>query len=1078
MNTTHHRLPSRASIPCSIAAFTVAGLLLCGAKAQAQPTISGLYPDGLHQFEASPTISFTAKSTTGVTNVTVTVSASTLLGGSYLPITYTPSSGLTVGGPSTDETVSAPLSSNTLYSATIVVSDAKGSTSQTVGFDTLAPIYTWEAEDWDYTNHAGVSGQFFDNPQTNKYAGLGAASGTDFLMANPNNGSESYRPQDIIVAGVSTNSVGLETQTTGDLPRLPWFGSSPYVGEDYEIGYTDSGDFANYTRHYPSSAGQPAGAFNVYARLSDGSGNNAVAATLSVASTAGTAQLIGNAPFTFSDKETGWSSYAFYPLKDSTGALVQFQSDGSQTTLNLVVNSGSFNANYFMLVPADTNLASSTLYTNMYPDGATQFQPSSNLVVTIVDSVGVSSNGVTVVLTGTNILGQVTNATVTTANGLTASGSDTNLTISVPIASNTTYSVLVGASDLTGNQSTTTWTFDTIAPVYTWEAMDFDFSSNGGSGILNNLFIDNPQTNAYYQLPGVQYYDCYADAGGIGHGDTYRQNPAITTYGITPIQGPALEGTTDVPQQAFTNQPPNNINPTTGQPYAQYDLGNNDSTEWCDYTRHYPNGVFNIYIRTANGGGSAGSGGSIGLVTSGVGTNTQEVTEWGSYSPPNTGGWQNWVWTPLLDTSGNLVVVTFTTNQSPETLRVHMPNSGNVEFFMLVPKDTTLPTVTGLYPNGITFFQQTNRLTFTASSSSGIATTNIGVWVSTNIGGANGTSARSLLSFTGSATSWFVSCPLQNDTPYTVSIGVTNNAGITYGESIVFDTFSSAYYTWESPDFDYTDSNGVPGKFFDNPQIDAYNGLAATPGIDENEVTGGASLGNDLYRNDTNANTFAGILDDLIIDTQPGGDLPRTQFGTNATWLLQYFGYGDFANFTRHYPAGSYNVWGRFKNGCPTATQETLWEVTGGWGTTDQQTNFLGAWTLPSEGWGPWYWAELTTTNANPEPVTVTFNGNTNTLVIGSSLVSDGNNCNVGFIMLVPTGFSITATVSAGTITLSFPTVTGKSYQVVSKSSLNAATWTPVTGSPPLSGNGSIQTVQYAIPSTSGGIFYAVEIVP
>lgn len=1054
---------------CSIAAFTVAGMVLCGGNAQAQPTITGLYPDGLHQFEASPTISFTAKSATGVTNVTVTLSASTLLGGSYLPITYTPSSGLTIAGASTDETVSAPLSQNTLYSATIVVSDTKGITTQTVGyFDTLAPVYTWEAEDWDYTNSSGTPGQFYDNPQTNKYAGLGALAGTDFLMANPNNGSELYRPQDIIVAGVSTNSLGLETQVTGDVPRLPWFGSSPYVGQDYEIGYTDSGDFANYTRHYPSSSKQPAGAFNVYARLSDGAGNNTVAATLSVSSTAGGTQLIGNAPFTFSDKETGWSSYAFYPLRDSSGALVQLQSDGSQTTLNLVVNSGSFNANYFMLMPADTNLGSSTLYTNMYPDGTTQFQASSNLTVTIVDSVGVSSNGVTVVLSGTNILGQVTNATVTAANGLTASGSETNLTVSIPVAANTSYSVLVGASDLTGNQSTATWSFDTITPVYTWQAMDFDYSSNS----VNNLYIDNPQTNGYYQLVAVFGSDCYADSGGIGHGDTYRQSTSDLMYGLTGPGGPALENTTDVPLQAFTNVFPNNVNPITGEIYTEYDMGNNDSTEWVDYTRHYPNGVYNIYVRVANGGGSPGSGGLFGLVTSGVGGSSQTVSNIGGYSPPNTGGWQNWVWTPIKDASGNLSTITLTTNESPETFRVNMPNSGNVELYMLMPKDTTLPTVTGLYPNGTNFFERTNRLTFTANSSSGIATTNIGLTV-------NGTNAWSLLTFTGSADSWFVSCPLQNDTPYSVSIGVTNNAGITYAISVVFDTFSSTYYTWESADFDYTSFNGVPGQYFDNPQIDKYNQLGATPGIDENEVTGGASLGNDLYRTDDTNNVPSALFADLIIDTQPQGDLPRAQFGTNATWLLQYFGYGDFANYTRHYPAGSYNVWGRFKNGCPTATQETLWQVTGGWGTADQQTNFLGAWTLPSEGWGPWYWAELTTTNATPEPVTVTLNGNTNTLVIGSSLLNDGNNCNVGFLMLVPTGtaLNLTASYSAGNITISFPTVVGQSYQVVSKSTLNAAAWVAVPGSPPVSGNGSVESVQYAIPATPGAVFYAVEVV-
>jgi hypothetical protein len=121
----------------------------------------------------------------------------------------------------------------------------------------------------------------------------------------------------------------------------------------------------------------------------------------------------------------------------------------------------------------------------------------------------------------------------------------------------------------------------------------------------------------------------------------------------------------------------------------------------------------------------------------------------------------------------------------------------------------------------------------------------------------------------------------------------------------------------------------------------------------------------------------------------------------------------------------------------------------------------------------------LTTTNATPEPVTVTLNGNTNTLVIGSSLLNDGNNCNVGFLMLVPTGtaLNLTASYSAGNITISVPTVVGQSYQVVSKSTLNAAAWVAVPGSPPVSGNGSVESVQYAIPATPGAVFYAVEVV-
>jgi hypothetical protein len=1037
MNMNSRRIQTKSSLASFTAVLAAAGILLCGAKAQAQPVVSGIYPDGLHQFEYSNSISFTATSASGITAIQVTVAGNTLLGAGSLNI-YSLGDGLTTVGSANSEIVSAPLTSNEFYSVTISVTDAKGTTSSKAGFDTLIPAYTWEAEDWDYTNSAGDPGQFFDNPQTNKYAGLGALSGTDFLMENPNNGSESYRPQTISGGA----SVGLETQTTADLPRLPWFGSSPYKGEDYEVGYTDSGDFANYTRHYPK------GVYNVFARLSDGNGNATSAAQLSVL--AGTAQFSGQSPFGFSDKNTGWTTYAFYPLLDSSGALVQLTTDGSQSTIQLSMANGNFNANYFLLMLADTNpvVASSALFTNQYPDGATQFQPSTNLAFTVADPNGIEPGGIIVILAGSNLLGQAVSITYTVADGLTTSGPDTNLQASLPLQSNTTYNVTIYATDLTGALAVKSWGFDTISPSYTWEAEDFDYSMG--------QYVDNPQTNAYYGTDGIFGYDCYSDAGSINHGTPYRQSNE---------GGPETEGCGDTPRAAYTNSFPNNLNPITGLPYQDYDCGFNDNNDWENYTRHYPNGTWNIYVRGANGGGGAGSGG-MELVTSGVGTSSQTVTNLGTFTYPSTGNWQSYVFSALKDTSGNLVAVTLS-GGGPETLRTIAPSSGNMNFFMLVPADTTLPQIHGLYPDGVGFFEQTNAFSFTASSSLGIATSNIIVMV-------NGTDVAANLSFTGSANSWFVSYPLQNNNTYSITVSVTANGGDNITTSVAFDTFSPNNYTWESGDFDYTGTNGVPGQFFDNPQIDAYNGLGATPGIDELEVTAGANLANDLYRADNNGPTPA-LAGDLLIDTQPGGDLPRAQFGTNATWLLQWFGYGDFANYTRHYPAGSYNVYARFKNGGSATTQETLWEVTGAWGTTNQQTEFIGAWSLPSEGWGAWYWATLMTTNTIPEPAVVTFNGSTNTLQLGSSLAQDGQNCNVGFFMLVPatpTGLTLTASLSAGNISISFPTTTGKNYQVVYKNNLNASSWTTVGA--PLVGNNAVQSVQYSTTGAQG--YYSVQI--
>jgi hypothetical protein len=89
----------------------------------------------------------------------------------------------------------------------------------------------------------------------------------------------------------------------------------------------------------------------------------------------------------------------------------------------------------------------------------------------------------------------------------------------------------------------------------------------------------------------------------------------------------------------------------------------------------------------------------------------------------------------------------------------------------------------------------------------------------------------------------------------------------------------------------------------------------------------------------------------------------------------------------------------------------------------------------------------------------VALNGSTNTLQVGIpvGVLSD---CNVNFLMLVPLSgpFSITSvSISSGTITVSFPTQNGLSYQLLYKNSLTDPSWTPI-GSP-VSGNGSIKSV-------------------
>jgi hypothetical protein len=195
------------------------------------------------------------------------------------------------------------------------------------------------------------------------------------------------------------------------------------------------------------------------------------------------------------------------------------------------------------------------------------------------------------------------------------------------------------------------------------------------------------------------------------------------------------------------------------------------------------------------------------------------------------------------------------------------------------------------------------------------------------------------------------------------------------------------------------------------------------------------------------------------------------QFGTNAIWRINWFGYGDFANYTRHYPAGQYNVVAKFTEG-GAASSATLYKVTAGVGTSNQITSLLGAFQIPLSGWNGWTYQWLTDSNTNL--VTVTLDGTQTTLQLGGPLVNDGQTINAGFFMLVPVpGLHISAAISGGNVVISFPTVSGHTYQVLYKNQLTDATWTTLPGGA-VSGDGSVKSV--SDPATRSSRFYRAQV--
>jgi hypothetical protein len=937
--------------PVTLAASLVAALFAAGHSASAQPTISSVFPNGTYQFQYATALTFTAGSTPGVANVSVTLTPTTIFGAQGFPQTLTSSSGLTITGTANNENVSAPLRTNTLYTAQIIVTDVNSaSTTNNISFDTISPVYTWEARDWNYTI-SSVPGAFIDNPQTNAYAGLPSTSGSDYNSVNPGSGSSSYRPQ------------GLETESCGDSPRLAY---SPFTtNQDYDIGFNNGGNWANYTRHYPP------GQYNVFIRAADGNGAQHNAGDISVQG--GTATFANTGPYYYSVKSTGWQTYQWYPIVDSSNnpAVLTIPNDGTSNTLRLTIDGGNCNENFFMLLAINTNVPPVGLgfITNTFPNGAYQFQQTNSFDGEVVSPNGIL--GVTAQVSGTRLSGGTFSQTLTSSSGLTITqNSPTNWNVSFLLTTDAVYSVNFLITDGAGNGSTASVSFDTINPnYYTWEAEDWDYD--------NGLFIDNPQTNGYYNFSGVENVDSFC-SGGPGNANSYLRGSAGDNANMN------TEPNGDITRLQYLNT----TNPLDLLPYVDYDVGFTAGGQWGNYTRTYPGGVYNIYVRLADGGGASANAGSFSLVTSGVKTSSQTLSQLGTFSSPATGNWQKYTWAPVLNAAGYPARFSGT-NGAPQTLRMTLVNAGcNLNFYMLVPANLSLnppPFVSNFSPDGTVIFQPVNQLSFTANSSLGITASGVTLYL-------NGVK-QSNLTFGGSSFALNVSCPIQSNQLYQAVITLTDAAGHT-SYTNTFATYSASDYQLEAEDYDYT-SNGIPGLYFDSPETNAYLNLGSTAGIDNHQSDLSAQPFN--YR----PNNAPGAAP----STTTSGDLPRSQFANGAVdYNIGFFGSGSWANYTRHYPAGVYNIVGRFAEGA-SLSHLGMSILTSGYGTSSQTTNSLGLFNVPLSGWSSWDWAPLVDSGGNL--VQVTLDGSLHTLQLDGSPVGGDPEVNVNFLMLVPANTNV-----------------------------------------------------------------------
>ena len=337
--------------------------------------------------------------------------------------------------------------------------------------------------------------------------------------------------------------------------------------------------------------------------------------------------------------------------------------------------------------------------TNLYPDGSVLQQNTNQLSFNTIANTPLTITNIDVVLNGVDI----------TAS-LTITGSSSSKSVSYSnLKSNTVYTVAIIVTDSSGANSFKNFTFDTYSTnLFSWEAEDYDY--NSGQYINNPILSSTPTAGSYFGLVGTAGVD-YGDYSGDGLGDgpkLYRTSDTMATD----ICG-------DTPRQKFKNAGVSDYNvgyfngagfPTS---IGGYNVGLTYymPQEWVNYTRNFPTGTYNLYARIANGNGGTPTV-PVSKVTGGWGTANQTTVPLGVFNFLAQ-GWSSYNYVPMTDQFGNKIAVPLS---GTNTINVSAGSGANLNFFFILPADTDTPTITGVYPDGSTLVQGTNKLTFTVSS--------------------------------------------------------------------------------------------------------------------------------------------------------------------------------------------------------------------------------------------------------------------------------------------------------------------------------------------------------------------------
>jgi hypothetical protein len=644
---------------------------------------------------------------------------------------------------------------------------------------------------------------------------------------------------------------------------------------------------------------------------------------------------------------------------------------------------------------------------NVFPLNMIFVNPSDGLSFNVSSPSGftINNSGIHVALNGVDVSGALAITGSSSNKNVAYHGLQSNLTYTASITVTDSFNLAVSAS----TYFETTWVG--VPPIqYLWEAEDFDF--NNGMYINNpNLCNTSGDPNCYFGKVGVEGQDEHNLNGGGSH--LYRASDPM---------GTAASGDYSRKNLFQAGRLDYCINPF-------------NFSEWVNYTRDWPHSTNWVIARLATDIGLSGT-----LTLSVVNPDTT-TTDLGTFSIPNGHGWTTFENVYLKDTNGFLANVVL---NGKATLRV--TSGGNLlpNFFMLVPAQVDLPTLSGMYPTGTHPFEYTNSLAFTVASFGGTFPAGS---IKVNL---DGNDISTNLVLTGPASTQTVIYPkVLPNAIHTAIITVTNSLGHGFRLTNHFDTFSENNFMVEAEDYDYGGGQfitpWVPDAYAD------YNGpYPAVTNVDYQHIS-------------LTGEQFKYRSDGIPQDGLGTHDYLRQSFSDvgGVDYVLTFFAGTDWANYTRVYPTGAFYVYGRFSGGGPFSMY--LDQVISGTGTTSQVTKRLGHWGAVGQDYVTYAWVPLTD-DGLVAPVVVNLNG------LATLRITTDGFCNPNFFMMVPAaGIRLTAARSGGNVVISFPTQAGAAYRVFYRTNLTTGNWNLLNS---VLGDGTVKSI--SDPSGGTNRYYKV----